>query len=205
MATDGLRDDLLSLSGVEQAELDGDPSAPSGIRVRVRQGADASAVAGEVHRVLAQHGLRPEDGAHFESPPSPDRRGDPSIEVPCAEAGDVSTAEAVASVSLLAVGISEGVDGVTVTAAGPDGDVSVRAAGWSLPAVDQAIVVAVAELAGAATAPLVCSVDERDLDGTSVVTVVIEESGVRQVGSAVVRSGRAYAVGRAVWAALSSR
>ena len=205
MANGVLRDDLLSLSGVEHAELDGDPSAPAGIRVRVRQGVDASAVAGEVRRVLAQHGLRPENAARVESPPSPDRNEEPSIEPPPADAGHVSTAEAVAAVGLLAVGISEGVDGVTVTAAGPAGDVSVRAAGWSIPAIDQAIVVAVAELAGAATAPLICSVDERDLDGTSVVTVVIEESGVREVGSAVVRSGRAYAVGRAVWAALSSR
>jgi len=37
------------------------------------------------------------------------------------------------------------------------------------------------------------------------VTVMVAESGDQLVGSAVVEGGRAYAVGRAAWAALSSR
>jgi hypothetical protein len=37
------------------------------------------------------------------------------------------------------------------------------------------------------------------------VTVVIDEDGDRLVGSSIVEGGRAYAVGRAAWAALSSR
>ena len=205
MAVGMLSEDLLGLPGVEHAELDGDPIAPAGIRVRLRHGADASTVAGEVRKVLAQHGLRPETATHVESPPLPDRRGDTSIDPRLADGEDASTVEPVADVGLAAVGIVEAPDGVTATAIGPAGDASVRAAGWSTPAIDQAVIFAVAELAGAATRPLVCSVDERVLDGTSIVTIVIEESGVRQVGSAVVRSGRAYAVGRAVWAALSSR
>ena len=45
----------------------------------------------------------------------------------------------------------------------------------------------------------------RDTGGTSVVTVVIDEAGDRLVGSSIVEGGRAYAVGRAVWAALFSR
>jgi hypothetical protein len=83
-------------------------------------------------------------------------------------------------------------------------DVEVRAAGSSEAAIDQAVVLAVAELAGAASVPLICSIDDRDLAGTPVVTVVVEEDGRRLVGSAVMDGGRAYALGRAVWAALSA-
>ncbi len=101
--------------------------------------------------------------------------------------------------------VSEGRDGVVVTAVGDVMSASVRAAGSSTPAIDQAVVAAVCELASTETVPLVGSVDERDLAGTAVVTVVIEESGERLAGSAVVEAGRSYALGRAVWAALSSR
>jgi len=200
-----LRGDLLSLPGVEHAELDGDPVAPAGIRVRLSQGADASAVAGEVRRVLAHHGLRPEASVTSEAPPPPVDGDEPSIESPFTQEADGPSVVVIARGGLVSVGITEGSDGVVVTAIGHAGDVSVAAAGLSIPAIEQAIVLAVAELAGTATRPLVCSVDGRDLDGTSVVTVMIEESGERLVGSAIVRSGRAYAVGRAAWAALSSR
>ena len=60
-------------------------------------------------------------------------------------------------------------------------------------------------MAGATSIPLVRSVDVRDLGDTSVVTVVIDEDGDRLVGSSIVEGGRAYAVGRAAWAALLSR
>ncbi|MFV9672264.1 MAG: hypothetical protein ACNYZH_03475, partial [Acidimicrobiia bacterium] len=67
------------------------------------------------------------------------------------------------------------------------------------------VVSAVAQLAGATSTPLIRSVDVRDIGGTSVVTVVIDEAGDRLVGSAIVEGGRAYAVGRAVWTALFTR
>jgi hypothetical protein len=92
-----------------------------------------------------------------------------------------------------------------VTAGSASDEVSAVAAGSSVAAVDRAVVSAVAELAGAVSIPLICSLDERDLAETPVVTVVLEEDGRRLVGSAVVEGGRAYAVGRAVWTALSAR
>ena len=213
MATGILSDDLLSLPGVEHAELDGDPARPAGIRVRLAHGVDAAAVAGEVRRVLAQHGLRPDvDHAGDASPPASGPEDHP-LEVPPDTSDDVP-ADPVAGVPVVvlmsgfgsvSVGITEGIETIVVTATGSAGHASVRVSGPSAVAVDQAVVEAVAELAGTATRPRVCSIDERRLDGTTVVTVVIEESGARLVGSAVVRSGRSYAVGRAVWAALSSR
>jgi hypothetical protein len=198
-----LRDDLLGLPGVEHAELDGDPMAPVGIRVRLAKAADAPTVAGEVRRVLAQHGLRP-DGDAGEQQPLPTVAGVPSGAPPMGR-DEGATAVVTTDRRLFSIAVAESLDGVVVTATGSSREASVRAAGISIPAIDHAVVQAAAEVFGAATLPLVCSVEERDLDGTSVLTLVVEESGQRLVGSAIVGSGRAYAVGRAVWAALSSR
>lgn len=106
---------------------------------------------------------------------------------------------------LTSVSVSEGRDGVIVEAVAGERAASIRAAGSGNPALDQAVVSAVAEVVGTRSVPLIRSVDVRDLDGTPVVTVMVAESGDQLVGSAVVEGGRAYAVGRAAWAALSSR
>jgi len=208
-----LSDDLLRLPGVEHAELDGDPMTPAGIRVRLSHGVDAAAIAGEVRNVLAQHGLRPDMNHAREtasSTPDPDEaltgaRSDVSDNALPDPVADGPVVVLMAGVGPLSVGITEGSDAVVVTASGPTGSASIRASGSSVVAVDHAIVQAVAELAETATHPRICSIDERELGGSAVVTVVLEERGERLVGSAIVRSGRAYAVGRAVWAALSSR
>jgi hypothetical protein len=208
-----LRDDLLSLPGVEQAEVDGDPITPAGVRVRLSPGVDPAAIGDEIRRVLSLHGLRRENDA-----------------VPSAEASDMvasdesemaepfnrddelrerepNVAETPASIDdgLDWVSVTEGRDGITVTAGSRSAEVAARTAGFSEPAIDQAVVSVVAELAGAASVPLIRSLDERELAGTPVVTIVIEESGRQLVGSAVVEGGRSYAVGRAVWTALSAR
>jgi hypothetical protein len=185
-----LRDDLLSLPGVESAHLDGDEMAPTGVRVHLAAGVDAAAVGDEVQRVLSLHGLRSEVGQDEAKP----------MQSETAAVGRASSASALTSVR-----VTEGRDGVFVEAVADGVTVSLRAAGAAGPAFDQAVVSAVAELAGATSSPLVRSVDLRDIGTTSVVTVVIDEAGDRLVGSSIVEGGRAYAVGRAVWAALFSR
>ena len=71
--------------------------------------------------------------------------------------------------------------------------------------LDEAVVGAVAELHGSATLPMIVSIAEQSIEGTPVVTVMLEVGRERRVvGSAVFDGGRAYAVGRAAWAALSS-
>ncbi|MCJ7780443.1 MAG: hypothetical protein MUQ27_06415 [Acidimicrobiia bacterium] len=192
MAVGMLRDDLLSLPGVESAQLDGDAMAPTGVRVHLAPGVDAGVVGDEVQRVLSLHGLRSEVGEGVIPPaPAPD-------EVAVVVQTSVRSA-------LTSVRVTEGRDGVFVEALADGVTVSVRAARAVGPAFDQAVVSAVAELAGATTSPLVRSVDLRDVGGTSVVTVVIDEAGDALVGSSIMDGGRAYAVGRAVWAAMSSR
>ncbi len=189
-----LRDDLLSLPGVESADLDGDELAPNGVRVRLAPGTDVGAVGEEVRRVLALHGLRSEVGV--ESMVGEDT------------AATVSTPAAAIDgppLALQSIRVEESRDGVVVEATAGDRTSEVRAAGRSDPALDQAVVGAVAAVAGARSVPLIRSVDVRDLGEARVVTVMIDEGGDRLVGSAVFDGGRAYAVGRAVWAALSSR
>lgn len=189
MAVGMLRDDLLNVRGVESAHLDGDETAPTGVRVHLAAGVDTDAVGDEVKRVLLLHGLRSEVGE------------DAAVPVPVAPV----VSDRSSDPTLTFVRVTEGRDGVTVEAAAGDATVSVRAAGASGPAFDQAVVWAVSELAGATSMPLVRSVDVRDIGGVSVVTVVIDEAGERLVGSAIVEGGRAYAVGRAVWTALFAR
>lgn len=53
-----LREELLALDGIAAAELDGDHTTPSGVRVRLAPGADPDAVGRDVQRILAAHGMR---------------------------------------------------------------------------------------------------------------------------------------------------
>jgi hypothetical protein len=185
-----LRNDLLSVPGVEAAQIDGDVVAPTGVRVHLGPGVDPVVVGVEVQRVLSLHGLRSEVDAVAM---------DPSPVAPSA------IRETQAEPTLTSIRVTEGRDGVVVEVRSGDITVSVRAARAAGEAFDQAVVAAVAELAGATSVPLVRSVEVRDIGGTSVVTVVIDEAGDRLVGSSIVEGGRVYAVGRAVWAALFSR
>jgi hypothetical protein len=213
-----LRDDLLSLPGVEQAEIDGDPITPAGVRVRLSPGVDPAAIGDEIRRVLTMHGLRQEPdsvSAHvtpdvetanveLSRDAEDEERSRPEQELPY---GEAVVPEPLASEEdgLDWVSVTEGRDGIVVTAASLTHEAAAFAAGPSEAAIDQAVVSAVAELAGTVSLPLIRSLDQRELAGTPVVTVVLEESGLRLVGSALVEGGRAYAVGRAVWMALSGR
>ncbi|MEN8041713.1 MAG: hypothetical protein ABFR95_09440 [Actinomycetota bacterium] len=57
MVASSLRDDLLGIPGVEGAEFDGSQDSPAGLRIRIAEGADQSAVGGAIRRVLSSHGL----------------------------------------------------------------------------------------------------------------------------------------------------
>ena len=58
MAAESLRDELLAVPGVAEAEVDESGTNPSGVRVRLAPEADAQAVGIEVQRILASHGMR---------------------------------------------------------------------------------------------------------------------------------------------------
>ena len=60
MAAESLRDELMSIPGVEAAEFDGSSATPEGVKVRLAAGVDVEAVGEEIQRVLTEHGLRSE-------------------------------------------------------------------------------------------------------------------------------------------------
>ena len=72
-----LRDDILAIPGIDDAELEGDAASPDGVRVRLSYGADSQRVGREVRRILALHGMRsqltdvPAAVAPAEPPPPP--------------------------------------------------------------------------------------------------------------------------------------
>lgn len=77
-----LRDDLLSIPGVEGADIEGSPDKPAGLRIRIAEGADQHAVGGAIRRVLTSHGL----GTDTKLPGESDVASGPEAEPP-AEAG----------------------------------------------------------------------------------------------------------------------
>lgn len=58
MASDSLRDELMALPGIADAEVDAEDGSPSGVRVRLQPDADPQVIGAMVQRVLASHGMR---------------------------------------------------------------------------------------------------------------------------------------------------
>jgi hypothetical protein len=228
MTVGSLRSELLGISGIESAEIEGDVGAPSGVKVRLAPGADAAAVSEQVQRILAAHGLSselsPEEGgAAPTSSAAPERflvaapepeEGATDEEVTEVEEGPpppaviiehrVSTAAAVRWLASIAV--EEDREGVSVIATAEDGSSETRRARGDALGLDEAVVAAVGALVDPALpVPVLVAVDDRQVDGSTVLTLVIDVADYRMAGSTIVEGGRPYAVGRAAWAALSAR
>ena len=60
------------------------------------------------------------------------------------------------------------------------------------------------ELAGVEPTPIILAIDDRDVDGIPVVSIVVEAGRNRLAGSSVVEGGRPFALGKATWMALRS-
>ena len=179
MSARSLQDDLLSIPGVEGADVEGSEDRPAGLRIRIAEGADQGAVGGAIRRVLNAHGLGTdtrlpgEDDTEADVGTADDLQGAASEGEPVAAAGE-EAAEAAAAVAVL--------DDVA--------DVVVRAtAALARPGAPQARVV---------------EIDDRRIEGVDIVMIVLELDGELATGSSVVRAGRAYALGRATWAALTT-
>lgn len=280
-----LRDDLLSIPGVEGAEVEGSPDKPAGLRIRIAEGADQRAVGSAIRRVLTSHGL----GTDTKLPGEPETRDDDPeagphvVEVPDDAAGDASpeaepeiatgaTAVAVADepggtedmdettvddtpaedsepiidltdgaldaedasggegesapqpvepvhqppptppvaghdvrvARLASVAVEEGRDGITVSVATTSGERVRQAAASTEGGVEAAVVRATTRLAlPDAPEPSVVDIDDRRVEGVDIVMIVLDVDGVMHAGSAVVAAGRAFALGRATWAALT--
>lgn len=197
LAAQSLREQLLALPGVAEAEVDGDDAAPAGVRIRLAPEAEAEIVGGEVRRLLATRGVSSrlggegaeavaplyEPAGRPEAPPSPTRS---------ARAG-----------GLQSVTVEESAGGIQATAVAFDGRRATGRGEASEEGLVAAVIAAVGNLAEG-TEPRVLSVEWGEVDGSRVVMVVLEGVGGRRgAGAAVLRASRGFAVGQAAWSALN--
>lgn len=273
--TASLKDDLLSIPGVEAADIDGSSSAPEGLRISISEGADQKAVGGAIRRVLSSHGLGtdtqlpgessndipsdedvnsdassngvesdevhtiidltddgPEtpDSAHemelSDAPGSdlsasaeasvgvsasssdPDNGDFPSFLLPRSsqtpQPTSISETQGVPIARIERVGVEEGRDGIVVTVTSSDGTEAKRSATSSESGVELAVVLAAAQLVNAsAPDPKLVNLEDRRIEGTDMVMIVLDLDGKLVTGSAVVAAGRPFAIGRAAWAAMA--
>ena len=198
---------LRAVPGVAEVELQGPDEAPSTVRIHLEPSADPRAVLDEVQRVLGDSGLRPRlapPRARLQPvapppPPSPDEEEIEDIDIK--EEGRPAAAGLVRLSSLT---LEERPDQVTVTIGGSDGSSASRTGPATARGLEEAIVRAVAALAVPGVEPALLSLEESEVGGRQVITAVVEgPEGRPAAGSAVVQAGRAFAVAKAVWAALT--
>lgn len=249
-----LQDDLLSIPGVEGADVEGSEDRPAGLRIRIAEGADQGAVGGAIRRVLNAHGLGTDTRLPGEDDGADAAEDEPAEAAPMPAQDDGSmaieaeaaAAEGLAAVAVLdetdaddqplredepsiidltdraaapaprepdvhgfprfeSVAVREGRDGISVVVSTSDGRTESQAAASSEGGVEAVVVRATAALArpGAPQARVV-EIDDRRVEGVDIVLIVLELDGQLASGSSVVRAGRAYALGRATWAALTT-
>lgn len=210
-----LNDLLTDIPGVQAADVQLVDGEVRSVRVELEPGADEQQVGGAIREVLAAYGYRsrvaPPRGKvePLEPPPPPgpemEPTGDePDEAEPVAETGGGSALEApeqerAGGEAIRAVEVVETLSGIRVAVEGSDGTVVSRYAARDHTA--EAVVDAVAELAGCSTAVRVLDVERRE-DG-AVLVVVEFGDGRRAAGAALRRSGWNYAVAEAAWRALT--
>jgi len=197
VAARSLREQLLALPGVAEAEVDGDDGAPTGVRIRLTPDARAEMVGREVQRLLADRGVRSRLGGEAAAAVPPLFEPAPEIESvpprPTAPAGE----------TLQSVMVEESSAGIQATVVGSDGRRATGRGEASEEGLTAAVIAAVGRLT-AGQEPRVLSVEWTEVEGSRVVVVVLEGAGGRRgAGAAVVRASRGYAVGRAAWTALT--
>ncbi len=102
------------------------------------------------------------------------------------------------------VAVVEGRSGIIVTVTASNGTEMSHVASSSEGGVEAAVVKAAASLVDPASPdPLVVEIEDRRVEGVDIVMIVLDMDGELSAGSSVVGAGRAFALGRATWAALA--
>lgn len=195
-----LQEDLLTVPGIAGAEVD-EEGGHAGVRVQLAEGADAEAVGAAVRQILVEHGMRPTPGEEESDVGPPPPPGAPGSVVSFPVVGEARVVEPDIAEALESVAIEETPVGMSVLVRTSHGARANRTLDASGSGLDEAVVSAVAELVGGGTVASL-GVADADLGGHAVVTVLLRKGDRIVSGSAVQQGGRAYAVARAVWAAL---
>jgi len=102
------------------------------------------------------------------------------------------------------IAVVEGRSGIIIAVTASDGTETSVAASSTEGGVEKAVVKATAQLMDPDSPdPIVVEIEDRRVDGVDIVMVVLDADGTLVTGSAVVSAGRAFALGRATWAALA--
>ncbi|MCL1601801.1 MAG: hypothetical protein M3112_09755 [Actinomycetia bacterium] len=114
----------------------------------------------------------------------------------------ISARDSIARIDSVAV--VEGRSGIIVTVTASNGTEMSQVASSSEGGVEAAVVRAAASLVDPASPdPVVVEIEDRRVEGVDIVMIVLDMDGELFAGSAVVAAGRAFALGRAAWAALA--
>lgn len=231
---ESLRTELLAIDGIATAELEGDETAPLGVRVQLAAGADPASVGVAVERVLASHGMRSHqaeeeqaaaaaqavaDDAAVTAEPAPSPAGRPP------PPPGAAASNGKAAVLPMRRVVEESVEPDVTLESAPahlesvsveesrsgiavrvtlGGESVTRQVGTSPDGMDAAIVAALTQLLGV-EAELVAA-QRGEAGAAKIITVLVDVAGGGQhVGSALVVASDAYAVAQAAWKALTAQ
>jgi hypothetical protein len=203
MLIEKLRDSVRSIPGVASAEVSLGPDEEPLVRVwtdGTRPDADVQSAV-EVAVATSTPDAEPGDLSDLGRNP---RRMTPAA-FSDSPPGQISAAIEVASPTgrIAKLAIEESVDCVEVRAVDNAGRSGMAVVGDGDDSLSEAIALAVARLRGV-TEPTSVRVDVRDVDGTNVVTALMDlPSGDQVVGAAIASGGQPFTLGRAIDAALS--
>lgn len=201
MSVEDLRQKVRSVSGVASAEVTMGPNEEPLVRVWTDGTRSEADVQKAIETAMAEH------TAGVDDPIAPVYELDDAASSPSKEPTVDHTAPAirvtVLAVRLAKLAVEESDEGVEVRAIDETGRFATAVVGEGDAALDEAVATAVSYLRGL-NEPTAIKVDTRDMDGSDIVTVLIDlPSGDRAVGTVLARGGRLFNLGRAVNAALS--
>ena len=127
---------------------------------------------------------------------------DPAVAGAASPAGDSEIIEDGSVPILEDVAVKQTGGGIAISVSA-GGRVAHRLAIASEKGIDVALLEAISELLAVAPVPALISVTRADHEGSSIVTVLVDDGEARRAGSAVSRGNRAWSVARAFWSALS--
>jgi hypothetical protein len=203
MLIEKLRDSVRSIPGVASAEVTLGPDEEPLVRVWTDGSRPDADVQGAVESAVSINNPNVEADGRFGLDRNPDNMM-PDAPMEWAP-GSINAAIEVASPTgrIARLAIEESVDCVEVRAVDDAGRSGSAVVGDGDDGLSEAIAVAVARLRDV-TEPTSIRVDVRDVDGSDVVTALIDlPSGDRVVGAAIATGGQPFTLGRAIDAALS--
>jgi hypothetical protein len=199
MMIERLRDSVRSIQGVASAEVSVGPDEEPLVRVWTDGTRSDEDVKSAVEVAVATGSSDTGSKDRFASDRDADDMSPEWISATSNAAIEVSSSTG----RIAKLGIEESVDCVEVRAVDDAGRSGTALVGDGDDGLSEAIAVAVARLRGV-TEPVSIRVDVRDVDGSDVVTALIElPSGDRVVGAAIATGGQPFTLGRAIDAALS--